>query len=357
MTATEKNKAAQLGHDIATVAQCIYGNWISQVTYIFAEFGIADIVKDSPKTLDELVDILGVQKGPLKKMLRCTFELKYLEFDKVTKQYRLTERGALLSSDHPHSKREEARLNGAGYRYEPWGNLIHMIRNGLKNEYSPTYEHGSLDYLKDKPELLTTFHKALATKSQIEDYKVIKDYDFSPFNTVMDMGCGRGTLIRTILDENPHLKGIMFDLDFSLEGNIIEEEYKDKLTMEAGSFFESVPDTADVYVMKNVIHNWPEDKATLLMKTVRKAMASTDGISTPKSQKRLLVIENLVPEEGDTGIATWMDLNFMVIVGGDERTYEEYSELGEACGLKLEQAIKTDSGRHIMSYILADEYL
>ena len=151
----------ELQHNMATISRCIYGNWITQITYVFAELGIADQLTNGPRTLNQLATGLEVKEDILKRVLRCTFELEYLTFDQTTNLYNLTPRGALLSQTHPNSMREEARLNGADYRYFPWGNLLKMLRNGLSEEYSPTFKNGSLDYLKDKPELLNTFHTCL----------------------------------------------------------------------------------------------------------------------------------------------------------------------------------------------------
>lgn len=349
---TITRSAEDLAKDLFEITRCIYGNWMSQVTYVFAELGVADQLADGPKTIDELAEAMEVNAGYLKRTLRCAFELGYLTFDQVTGLYYITPKGSILGTNHPNSKREEARLNGAGYRYHPWGNLINILRNGMKDEYSPTYTNGTLAYLQDKPDLFDTFHKALLKKSQVEDHKIICDFDFSPFTRVMDIGSGKGSFIRAILDHNPHLKGAMFDLKQTFDTEV-EDKYKDRLIQLHGDFFTEIPDYADVYTMKNVIHNWPENKAIRLLSKVREAMLSTDGNDTDPAQKRLLIVENIVPENDDHKVANWMDLNFMILIDGAERTIEEYGQLGAKCGLRLENAFETQAGRHILSFALA----
>lgn len=353
METTLERNPEDLQKDLFEITRCIYGNWMSQVTYVFAELGIADQLTHGPKTIEELAEATGVKNANhLKRTLRCAFELGYLTFDQATGLYTVTSKGELLGSDHPNSKREEARLNGADYRYHPWGNLIHILRNGMSEKYSPTYKNGTLDYLKDKPDLFHTFHKALLKKSQVEDHAIISDFDFSPFTQVMDIGSGKGSLIRAILDHNPHLKGAMFDLMQTFDTEI-EDNYNDRLIQIHGNFFEGISDYADVYTMKNVIHNWPEEKAMKLLRRVREAMLSTKGNDTDPAQKRLLIIENVVPENDDHKVANWMDLNFMILIDGAERTFEEYGQLGEKCGLRLDGVFETKAGRHILSYALA----
>ena len=335
------------------MAHFIYGNWIHQVTYVFAELGLADAFVNGPQSLEQLAEFGEVKAPILKRVLRGTFELTYLTFDVETQLYHLTEFGAMLGTDHPYSMREEARLNGADYRYQPWGNLIKILRNGVKNEYSPTVEHGSLDYLKDKPELLATFHNTLHQKSKIENASIVKDYDFGQFSSVMDIGGGLGTFIMSILDVNPDIEGHLFELEATLDFEM-PEKYEGRLHKSPGDFFVDVPGTADAYTMKNVIHNWPEDKVIMILKSVCEAMKKTHEIGTDPSKKRLLIVENLLAEDDTPKLATWMDLNFMVIIDGAEHTLEEYRTIGRQAGLELAEVTETSVGRHVLAFAIAE---
>lgn len=352
MAVEEKTSMADLKSNIIQVSRFIYGNWISQITYAFAELGIADALSSGPLNIDQLADYANVKSPLLKRMLRTTFELQLTTFDPATQLYHLGEMGDLLRSNHPHSLRDEARLNGADYRYQPWGNLVNILRHGPKDEYSPTMKDGSLEYLKDKPELLHTFHTALSKKSRDEDNAIIKDYDLSAFTKVMDIGCGKGSFIMKLLDHNPELKGYMFDLEATLDFDL-PDKYNNRLEKMHGDFFVEVPAVADVYIIKNVIHNWPEDKMIKILQSIATAMKTTDQIDVAPSKKRLLIIEHLLPENGESKIASWMDLNFMVLVGGTESTLDEYKELGKRGGFEFESAFETSSGRNILSFALA----
>lgn len=342
----------QLQENLAIINRLIYGNWMTQVIYVYAELGIADLLEVAPKDLDYIAETLHLHKNYLKRFLRCASNLGLLSYDVSTGLYKLSERGKLLSSEHPYSKREEARFNGADYRYQPWGNLIKILKYGMSEEYSPTYKNGSLDYLKDKPEQLKTFHRAMSGISNSENAAIIKEYDFSNYSTVLDIGSGEGSFVKSVLDKATHLKGYMFDLKETFDKDV-EDKYNGRLFQKYGDFFQEIPDNADLYTMKNVIHNWPENKVIKLLENTRKAMLSQQNSSTPLSQKRLLVIENVVPDNDEDSIAAWMDLNFMILIDGAERTMSEYQQLGSKCGLTLTNAVKTDSGRHILEYALA----
>ena len=147
----------------------------------------------------------------------------------------------------------------------------------------------------------------------------------------------------------------MFDLEQALS---TEEPADDvllvgRLNRRAGDFFEEVPADGDVYMMKNIIHNWPEDKALQLLRNVRTAMASTVASPLPPEEKRLLIIEYLIPEGDDDSIAKWLDLNFMILIDGAEQTLEEYRTLARQAGFVVTRTIPTPVGRHIIELALA----
>ena len=325
----------------------IYGNWMQQCTYTFAELAMADVLYNSSKTCEKLAKDLKLKGHYLRPFLRCVDELGFIKFNSKTKKYALTELGALLRSDHPYSKRAEARLNGADYRYKPWGNIVDILKNGNGKEYSPTVEKGTLPYLQDKPKDLQIFHEAMLKKWETEDSKIVEAFDFSSFQKVIDIGGGKGSFLLSILQQNNNLEGAVFDLPTTFENSELDES-----NIMKGDFFEEIPDKADVYTMKNVIHNWPEDKTKKIMENVRKAMMSANRVNTSIENKCLLIIENVLPDDGSSDISNWMSLNFMILVNGQERNKEEYKTLGEDCGFRLENIYTTDTNRDILEYSL-----
>jgi hypothetical protein len=310
----------------------IYGNWQTCATYAFAELGIADLLHREPMTVEQLAGETGTDARALKRFLRCAATLGLICSEDG--RYVLTPFGGLLRSDHPFSHRAAARLNGAPYRYQPWGRLIDVLTAGSGAGISPAFESGSLDYLADKPELREVFHRAMTDLSAAENEPVARAYDFTGAAHVVDIGGGEGTFLRAVLEANPRLRGTLFDLEpapgDSLGG---------RLERRAGDFFQEVPPDGDVYMMKNVIHNWPEDRALRLLRNVRAAMTA---------EKRLLVIEHLIPKGDGFSVAKWLDLNFMILVGGAERTLAEYRGLAEQADFELARDFPTPTGRHIL---------
>lgn len=329
----------------STIDGFIYGNWLTSITYAFAELAIADILFQNPMEIEEISIKTQTNSKLLKRFLRCAANLGFITTN--YNKYVLTPMGELLRTTHPNSRRDIARLNGANYRYQPWSNLVEILKQGNSESFSPTYTNGSLDYLADKPELLKVFHNAMTSINERENIPIASSYDFSNFSNIVDIGCGQGSLIKTILDLNPHLKGIMFDLEstFDLHNNIIEAKYKNRLSMVKGDFFEDKIPITDLYILKNVIHNWNEKDALKLLKNIYSSMNSD---KSQISKKRLLIIENTIKDNDDYNIANWMDLNFMILVDGAERSIEEYRSFVEKAGFIISEVIPTSVGRDII---------
>lgn len=327
----------------------IYGNWRTCVTYVFAELKIADYLLESPKGILELSHLTGTNSKALLRFLRCACALGFARREPVTEKYFITALGELLSSDHPKSQRNVALLNGAPYRYEPWGRLLDVLKDGDCRNVSPTYSNGSLNYLADKPEYLKVFQKAMTELSSEENEAIALAYDFSPYKHVIDIGCGHGSFIKKILELNTSLKGTMFDLDITLntETSTDDATLSNRLDRKEGDFFKEVPSNGDLYIIKNVIHNWPEERAEKLLKTICQGMkACNDSIAV--DLKRLLIIENIIPDGNENNVAKWLDLNFAVLVDGAERTLGEYSILTKKAGFVITAVSETPVGRHII---------
>ncbi|MAZ93164.1 MAG: hypothetical protein CMF58_01990 [Lentimicrobiaceae bacterium] len=340
-------QSKSISDQIVEMLGLIYGNWQMSVTYVFAELGIADLLDDESKSIDAISSATDCNIDEMTIVLRCAATLGFIESKSKPGKYTLTSFGRLLTSHHPMSQRAAARLNGAPYRYQPWGNLLEFLKTGTGKNISSSHRLGTLNYLSDKPELAKVFHAAMTNLSAGQD-DIISAYDFSNAKTIMDIGGGEGTFIRKILNKNPHLNGLLFDLPQAIQSakKISKDTASKNLSYHEGDFFESIPSNADVFLMKNVIHNWPKDKSVLLLQNVRKAMM--DHSTNTSSDKKLLIIEYIISDDDEPNIAKWLDLNFRLLVGGQERTEDQYAELANDAGLRISSVIKTGIGRHII---------
>jgi hypothetical protein len=164
---------------------------------------------------------------------------------------------------------------------------------------------------------------------------VVASYDFGRFTTVVDIGGGAGRLLSAILQRYPEVRGVLFDQAGVVAGApavLDEAGVAARCDIVAGNFFESVPSGADAYLLKAIIHDWPDAESVDILRTCRSAMA--EGTA-------LLLVEQLLDQSTDPVHTAFSDLNMLVGPGGQERTLDEYRLLLEQAGFSLTGVTET----------------
>jgi|LGVF01.1.fsa_nt_gb hypothetical protein len=335
----------QLKGNTEKMYQYVYGNWHTMIAYAYAELGIADLLQESPRTVEEIAALTDTDVVALERVLLCAAALGFHSQDTRTGKLRLSQLGALLSTDSSPSLRAAARLNGSAFRYEPWGCLLKYVRAGTGRGLSPTWECGTLEYLKNKPEHLAVFEEAMTSLGKLayggvdEDQVIAETVDFSRFRRVIDVGSGNGTLMEAILIAHRSLKGSLFDLQSVLDNVKLppaDHPNAGRVRKVAGDFYKSIPSGYDAYLMKNVIHNHPEHRIIRILKNIRDALLGREPGKISLSDKRLILFEMVMPKEGDGNVICKLtDLNLNLLVGGTERTATDYRKLLSRVGLEL----------------------
>jgi len=248
--------------------------------------------------------------------------------------FTLTPLGATLRTGASPSMRAWVLFSGEPFYLEAWKEIVHSIRTG-----QPAWDavHGSsfFEYLRRHPDTAAVFDEAMTSLSGGEAPAVAAAYDFSPFQTLVDVGAGHGTLLVTILRANPRLRGILFDQAQVIEGareRIRDEGLTPRCEFVAGDFFESVPDGADAYILKYIIHDWDDHRAIRILSNCRRAI---------RDSGRLLLVETVIPPPNEPHFAKLSDLEMLVLLGSQERTSSEYAELLRAAGFALTRVVPT----------------
>jgi hypothetical protein len=150
---------------------------------------------------------------------------------------------------------------------------------------------------------------------------VLDAYDFAAFDVVADVGGGRGALLAALLERHPQMRGILFDQPSVVAGVDLGE----RCQVVGGSFFERVPEGADAYLLKAVIHDWEDEPSIAILRTIRAAAPAA----------AVLLIERRLGPPNAEPLAKLSDLNMLVGPGGRERTPDEYAALLDAAGYTL----------------------
>ncbi|OBA57474.1 hydroxyneurosporene methyltransferase [Mycobacterium sp. 1100029.7] len=317
----------------AAMMEMITNAWAAQAITAAADLGIADALAKGPKTVDELADVVDADADTVSRLLRGLVSRGIFR-RRRDGRYDLTPLGDTLRSDSDVSLRAFARFVGSPQDREHWSHVTESIRTG--RPVVPELRGKScFEYLAEQPELDEIFNTAMTDLSAMEIPPVVAAYDFSRFSTIVDVAGGHGRLLSAILNATPHARGILFDQPHVIAGAspLLEEHgVADRVKLVEGSFFESVADGGDAYLLKHIIHDWPDDEAVQILANIRKAAGAG---------KHVLIVEFVIPRHNREFPGYWMDLAMHIVAGARERTAAQYGRLLSRAGFRLTRVVET----------------
>jgi hypothetical protein len=229
-----------------------------------------------------------------------------------------------------------ARFYGSREQRERWTVMVDAVRTG--NSVVPALRgKSSFDYFAEQPELAELFNQTMTSVSEMTDLTVVAGYDFSAYPTIVDVGGGHGPLLAAVLAAAPASRGVLYDLSSVVADapNLLREHgVADRVRIADGSFFDSVPGGGDAYILKNIIHDWPDEKALQVLRNVRAAAGR---------QAKVLLVEFVIPNHDREFPGKWVDLEMLLNLGARERTEAEYRDLLGQAGLRLTRVVQTAS--------------
>lgn len=319
----------------AVLLQMIDGVKVTQLIHTAAKLGIADLLQDGPKSSEELASAVGVHPVALYRVLRALAGLGIFE-EVEGGRFRLTPLAEPLRSGVPGSVRAWAILGGEEWHLRMWGDILHSVKTG-SGAFDHVHGMSSFEYFQKHPESGALFYEAMTNLTAQVSAAVLAAYDFSNLGGIVDVGCGNGTFTTAILKAHPHLAATLFDLPHVIEnarGVIESEGIADRCEFVSGDFFASVSGRGEAHVLKNIVHDWDDERAITLLANCRKAMPENG---------RLLVVEMVVQPGNEPSPAKMFDITMMVAEGGRERTEAEHRELFRAAGFELSRVVPTPS--------------
>jgi SAM-dependent methyltransferase len=319
----------------AAMMGVITGYWVSQAVGVVALLGVADHLRDGPRGSEELAEAVGADPQALYRVLRLLASLGVF-VEAAPDSFALTPLGETLRSDAPDSVRNFAITETAPGHWLPWGRLEESVRSG-RPMAREALGMELFDWYAQNPEEAGFFSAAMGNLSALAASELVRVYDFSAARTVADVGGAHGVLLSAVLRANQAARGILFDLPhvIATAGSAIAAEgLSQRCELMSGDFFEAVPQGADLHLLKQIIHDWDDERATRLLQNCHRALVPGG---------KVLLVEMVIPPDNRPSPAQAMDLNMMVLLGGRERTEEEYQHLFQAAGFRLERIIPTHS--------------
>ncbi len=316
---------------LRTLRRLIAGWWVSKAVYVAAKLGIADLLAEGPRRVDELARATETHEQSLHRVLRALASLGV--FAETAQGFELTPMADYLRSDSPRSVRGLAMLHGEPWHWRAWEDALRSVRTGAP-AFDSAHRQDFFGYLREHADAAAVFDEAMSGISRSQHAAVVDAYDFSGIEHLVDVGGGHGTLLALILRAYPDLTGTLFDLPDVVGGArpaLEQTGVADRCEVRGGDFFESVP-TGDAYLLAHVIHDWQDDQAAQILDNCRRSIAS-DG--------RIVLAEIVIPTGNEFSHGKLLDLEMLVCFRGRERTEAEYSRLLESTGFRLTRVVPT----------------
>jgi hypothetical protein len=310
----------------------------TQLLAVAAKLNIAEHLKDGAKTTELLAGLIDANGDALYRLMRALASLGVF-YEHADRSFSNNQTSELLLDSTPGSLRSIAILYGEPWLWSAYGMLMHSVQTG-QPAFSHVHGKPMYEFFQADLGASEVFNKAMSAFSDIEAEAIIKAYNFSLRTVVVDVGGGEGVLVDAIVNAYPNLKGIVFDM-LPVDGGRSGSD-EAKISYVQGDFFAEVPRGGDVYILKSVLHNWDDDSCISILKNCRKGMLSTSSV---------LVIERVVPGSGTKSDAKVFDINMLVMVGGKERTEDEYRKIFREAGFTLKRVIHTQSSLSIVEAI------
>jgi SAM-dependent methyltransferase len=294
-----------------------------------SDLGVADRLVDGPQPVERLAHATGCHPPSLLRLLRCLASRGvFAEVEPGC--FALSPLAELLRSDHPLSLRSVYTLLRP--EIEAWAHADLSVRTG-RAAFEQVHGETHASYLASHPEVRARIDRLQAAATRLDMLTILRAYRWGELRSVVDVGGGTGAFLAGLLARYPGMRGVLVDLPPVVEGaaeGLAEADVADRCTVVAGSFFDEIPPGADAYVLKAVLGGWDDDHARAILRSVRAAMG-------PRS--RLLVLDPILDADAGFTVGNVLHLHSLVLVGGPDRTREEYDALLTATGFRISRVI------------------
>jgi hypothetical protein len=310
-----------------TIVDLVQGHRVTAIIYAAAKLNLAEAMGREARSPIELAPIVSAEVASLKRLLIALATIGVCAPE--GEHFRLTELGQQLDSGATPSFKDYVLYEGE-FHARGWLTLLDSVRTG-KNAAELRDEGNDLfAAMGSSPRIVQVFNAAMASLTSNLLPRILANLDLSTARVVMDVGGGSGELIAGIVMANPQVRGIAFDLARCEEDARLRFKRLDiaqRCGFIAGDFFKAIPEDADTIVMKDVIHDWRDDRAAIILQNAFTALPLAG---------RLVLVERLMPEVPTTSpfdrAVALTDLNMLRGPGGCERKESEYRNLVEKAG-------------------------
>jgi hypothetical protein len=326
------------GGDPQRLLELLAGKWVAQAVSTAARLGLADALSlTEPRSVEALSESLGCHPPSLRRLLEVLVGESLVAHARDG-AFLLTSAGTSLQSDQLGAL---ASYVGSRTQWDPWSALEHSVRTG-QPAFSHVHGQGLFEHLAAHPEDGHLYDAAVDAFTRHTARALSEGFDFSGVRTLVDVGGGRGTLLVELLTRWPEMQGTLMELPHvaRMASPRLADAVGARCTVWEGDFHERVPEGADAYVLKHVIHNWDDEDAAGILARCAEAMSPTG---------RVLVVEGILLPGTGRDATRLLDLEMLVLTGkGRERSKPEFRRLLARAGLRLLQTVPLEGSGRLM---------
>jgi hypothetical protein len=309
--------------------------WLLPCLKVAAELDIAGLLRNGPLTIAELAAETKADPTSLFRIMRALASHGIFRQDKLGRFVNTRMSGTL--TDGKGSLRHMVLQHLGKVNWTVLSELSHTVRTG-EHAFEKVYHKTVYEFLAENPEHAALFDRSMTNLSDLAIEPILNAYNFSGHRTIADIGGGEGLLLATLLFKHPHLKGILADIPQGLvnaESIIRRYGVEGRMTLFTENFFDTIPTGADLYLLKNILHNWGDAECIRILGNIKNVL--------PENGK-ILIMEMVVDEENRPSFGKLLDIQMMVFMkDAKERTAGEFRDLVQGAGLRIARIVKTIS--------------
>ena len=319
-----------------------FDDWVSDMyassaaLNVVARTKLLDFLDAGPVTAGELAGRAGMHEGSVEQVLTYLASQEVVAVD-VRGRFSHTDRSRKLMAENP-------RLFFLGDAITSGFALEHAIRDG-----SCAFElgHGKslFAWFSEDPERLDYFARYMSATTDLVESFIFANHAFEPFTLAVDVGGSHGSLMMRLMAEYPQACGIVFDQPDTAEQAapiVARSPVADRIKVVGGDFFKAVPAGGDLYIVKQILHDWNEEDSTLILRNIREAIAAGG---------RLAVMDYLLPDIPVPHQGFSMDMQMLFLLSARERKRSQFEALFEASGFRLDRVTENPRGPSVIEAV------
>lgn len=316
-----------------TLIELSQGFFLSRAIGVAAELNLAGHLQKGENPLSELADLTNTNEEALYRLMR--FLAGHGVFTEKIERVFVNNRLSCALIDGEGSVRSMVMQQVTGLNWKLMEELEWSVKTG-ENSAGKILETDVFTYLKNNPARNKVYNEAMSNTSSLIAGALLSVYSFKRSRVIVDVGGGSGVLLANILTEYPNITGIVFDLEHVVkEVDTTARAFglEERLRPVSGSLYEEVPSGGDTYILKNVIHILTDEEASELLGKIKKELPDYG---------RVLIFETIIGKRNINKTSLKLDIQMMVgRPGAKERTKEQFKQLIEKQGLKINRIYRT----------------